>query len=136
MDLVLIGLVRKDRLESEELALPFTTSLIFLFAALGSVSLVSAVRVCVLRPLQRLKRRDGMWVAASIAVTASLLTFAFLSLVFYRVRLSAVTDERLAQLSERIQRYAMRVNCSRWSRTAASRSTISRSGRPTVRNSR
>ena len=103
LDLVLIGLIRNSRLESEELALPFTISLLFLFVVLGSLSFVPSVRVCMLKPLQRLKRRDGTWVAASVAITASLLTFAFLNMVFYRAGMSKVANDKLSKLSREIQ---------------------------------
>lgn len=98
IDVTVIGLFKKSRLTSEELAFPFTYSLLFFFLTLGAVFAVPVVRVAMLQPLQRLKRSDGVWIAGSVFFTGSLLTFALLTVTFYSVGLDGEVDRRLYHL--------------------------------------
>jgi hypothetical protein len=106
LELIVVGLISRDRLDSEELALPYTVSLGFLFAALMLLSGLSMARLCLLRPLQRLRRRDGIWVMASTFLTVSLVTFGLLSFVYFKLTLSTEVDRKLEQLADEVQKNA------------------------------
>jgi hypothetical protein len=99
----LCGLVRADHFRAASRSISYT-SMLWFGAALAAICVaIPLLKLHMLNPRERLRRADGVLVAATSFLAAALLTFAVLDGYQFGYAFPKLTDRRLRQVAEQIR---------------------------------